>query len=353
MNNLIKKYELIITENYKLPYSFFEEEIKKTKSTYLKIMLICRYLCNKEIDQAKNVFSEIKLQEVNSTMLKSLLKMAEGLIKSKEGKHNIGIELLKESIAIDTLVQNKWVRLKLYLELEEKIPYEAWGYIEDAIKIDPNFYAALVEKSFGLDPLINRTEIIDLLNKIPSTYKDSEAFNLLGVTYFNYENYEKAKLNIEQSINIKKTSDNLFSYANFHHQYEHNLNKAEKLYLESLSLNNSNQDARNSYGWLLFDLNRIEEAEKIFISMLGFSKDQEIFSQIIFFFLMRKSLEKAKLYVNISSKENDSNYMNDGYLIMIKILEKKEYKKDYTSFKKEYGDYEDKWFREQLTYLLE
>ncbi|WP_299161486.1 hypothetical protein [uncultured Tenacibaculum sp.] len=353
MNNLIKKYELIITDNYELTYSFFEEEINKTKSVYIEIMLVCKYLCDEKIDQAKNIFSKIKLQEVNSPMLKSLLKMSEGLIKSKEGEHNSGIELLKESIDIDTLSQNKWVRLKLYLELKEKTPYEAWGYIEDAIKIDPNFYAALVEKSFGLDPSINHTEIIDLLNKIPSTYKDADCFNLLGVAYLNSESYEKAKLNIEQSINIKKTSDNLFSYANFYHQYEHNLNKAEKLYLESLSLDNSNQDARNSYGWLLFDLNRIEEAEKIFISMLDFSKDQEIFSQIIFFFLMSKNLEKAKLYVNISSKKNDSNYMNDGYFIMIKILEKKEYKKDYTSFKKEYEDYEDKWFREQLTYLLE
>lgn len=352
MNKLVKDYELILTNNYELPYSFFEEEISKTGSVYLEIMLIYKSIIDKKVDKAQGILKNIVGKIPKEPMFRSLIKMNEGLILKEKGEDKKSIERLKEALELDIHKENKWIRLELYLALKKSIPYEAWGYLEEAIKIDPNFYWALVEKSFEFDEYANCHEIIDMLSKLPDSYKDSDALNLVGVAESNCGNYEKAKIYFEKSILIKETSDNTFSLGQLYHEYYRNYEKAENLYKKSLDINPANLDCRNAYAWLLFDTQRNKEGEEVIKSLLNYSEEQEVFNQIITFYLMNKEVQKAKELLMKSIEKNGINYMSDGYEILIKIINKEDYKNFYTDYRNKYGSEKDEWLRNLIAEIL-
>ncbi|MFD2565925.1 tetratricopeptide repeat protein [Pseudotenacibaculum haliotis] len=351
MDELTKNYDRILTNNYNLSYSFFEKEISNNNSSFLKIMLIYKYLNDKNTSKAKELISKLDFDK--NSFFESLMKMNEGILKIEEGKKNQGIELLKDAVKLDTNNENKWVRLELFTALKDEIPYEAWKYLEEALKIDPDFYWARVEKSFEFDEFANCIEIIEILKDLPETYNDSDAFNMLGVAQINCRDIQGAKESLKKSIKIKETSNNCFSLGQFYHEYFQNFREAERLYKRSLELEPSNSDAINAYSWLLYDLGKYDEAERKILTMLEISKDQEIFNQIMNFYLLNENLLKAREYLNQSIKVNMSNYMNEGYKIIINIVEGSEYKNLFEAYKKKYEEYDVQWLKDQIAFFLE
>jgi tetratricopeptide (TPR) repeat protein len=348
MENSYITYERILTENNDLAFSFFETEISKSNSSYLRLMEVYKYICNDKISIAKKKIENIKLKD--DCYLQSLLKMNIGLINIKEGKNEEGFKILNEAEKTDN--SNKWLKLELFYYLKNKEPYKAWYYLEEAIKLDSKFYCAIIEYNSGLDSSHNCEEIIENLRKIPKTYNDPSLLNLLGVSQINCGQKDEGKISLENSLKVKETSNNTFSLGQYYHDVENDFLKAEKYYNKSIALNSNNTDAINAYSWLLFDKGEISKSEKLMLSLNELSSDQEIFNQIINFYIINKNLNEAKNQISKSKEVNDLNYMNEGYEIIVRILSNEDYKSLYSSYTTKYEEYDVTWLKDQISFFL-
>jgi tetratricopeptide (TPR) repeat protein len=353
MNELTLKYDRILTDNFDITVEYLEKEISDTESLFLKLMLPYVHIKTNNVDKGSKLLADVKYDLKDYPYLNSLYEMGKALIEIERENESLGIEMLKNAIKIDIHEENKWARVELFLLLKEEIPFEAWKYLEEALKIDPKFYWALVEKSYEFDSVVNCNEIVDNLSQLPKSYNDHEAVALLGVAYLNCKNFDEAKAHFERSIRIKESTNNFLYIGELYHEYYKDYDKAESFYKKSLELDSSNIETVNAYSWLLYDREKHEEAEKKIISMLEIAKDQEAYNQIMNFFLLTENISKAKEYLRESVIVNNENYMNNGYRIIIKILEGNKYKDLFESYKTKYQEYDVHWLRDQIAFFLE
>lgn len=212
--SIISKHELYLTDNTGVDDSYFEKQIAKATGDelkYLKLMYAYFSIKNGFIDKGSNMLDSIDL-DMSSGFLSSLMFMDKALIDDYNGEHNEAKKGFKYAVDLDTLKVNKWLRMELYFFYQESIDFRAFGYLEEALKIDDNFHLAKIEKSYQLDEEENCMEIIGLLENIPDSYQDSDAMNLLGAAYINCRNFEKAKDALNQSISYSPNSTDALTF---------------------------------------------------------------------------------------------------------------------------------------------
>ncbi len=348
----IKQEDSYLTRNSEIDDSYFKEKMKNGESNPYINLMYSYYLIGKDnINEAEKIINEVEIDN-KSTFPQSLRLMNEGLIALKKGNSKLAEEKLRASLNADTSKVNKWVRLELFRLLNSKVDFEAWGFLESALELDPEFNQAKIEKSYQLDEDSNCREVIRLLSSIPDSFKDSDAQNLLGVSLINCGEFEKAKKAFEKSISYKSTSDNNFSLAQLMHEYYRELDNAENLYIKSLEIDPSNLDALNGYAWLLFDKNNMGDAEAKLLSMLEFSEEQDIYNQIINFYFLTNRPEEALKYINQSESMHGINHVTDGYKIILQIYRKEKYESLIQDFKKHYSQEEVEWLKNQIVFFF-
>lgn len=338
-------YEKYLTENKVVSVNFFDEEIDKNKEIiYLKLMKVYHLIKTDELVQAKEEFKRIEIDNVLN-LDKALYYMDKGLISLSDGDRddaikNFELSLLKEKN------KNKWLRLELYFFYLGFEDYKAFGYLDEALNIDPYFNEAIVEKAIFLDTEYNCSEIIKLLERVSFSYKDSSALNHLGVAYYNCDEIDKSIDTLKESLAIDSNTENNYSlgyiYANEFSEFE----MAKKYFNESLKHDSLNIDTINSFAWLYYSKKEYTLAEEKFIKAISIDSNQTVYNQIIQFYLSIGQFDKAKEKITESKSLNGKSFTNDGFSIVYKLLTKQDYTKDIYNFKNSYGDFEEEWLKD-------
>lgn len=272
--------------------------------------------------------------------------MLQALLKHVDGDREEALVKFKKAYAYNS--KNKWLNLELYYYFLENDDVMAWKYLEDAIQIDKNFSKALIAKAVYLDPVDNCEEIIKDLNRIPESYKDYQVSYLLGIAYLNHGDLTKSLELLQKSIAIKETSNAYLSLGVLFSDYLDDTKEANYYFIKSLEIEPDNIFAINNYAWFLYNLGDTSGSETYFLSLLELNKDQEIYNQVIQFYLNIKDFKSAELKIQESVDENGINFMNDGFKIILKSLTGDEYINLNRDFKNNNGEFELDWLKSMI-----
>ena len=242
--------------------------------------------------------------------------------------------------------------MELFFFYQNPLDFRAFGYLEEALKIDANFCLAKIEKSYQLDEEANCMEIISLLESLPDSFQDANALNLLGVAHINCRSFEQAKNVLNKSISYLPSSNNYYSLAKLMHEVYGDFDSSEKLFKKSLSLDSTNLDAINGYGWLFYDKGETQKAEEKFLSLLDFSNEENIYFQLINFYLLSNQFDKAAKCIAQNKSINGQSYVADGQEIILNMHLKKPYKDLIKKFKSNYEKNEIEWFKNQTVFFF-
>ena len=338
-------YEKHLTENNVVSVDFYDKEIIKNPNFIcLKLLKTYNLVRSDKLEQAKEEFEKIEVGDTNNSD-EDLYYMINGLLYLSEGDRsnafkNFELSLLKEQN------KNKWTRLELYFFYLGFEDYKAFGFLDEALTIDPYFNEAIIEKALFLDTEYNCNEIIELLKKVPSSYKDASALNHLGVAYYNCHKIDKSVDTLKESIMIDSNAENNYSlgyiYSNEFSEFE----IAEKYFNESLKYDSLNVDTINAYAWLHHSRKEYSLAEEKFILAVKTDSNQTVYNQIIQFYLSTRQFDKAEEKIRESKELNGVSFTNDGFNIAYKLLTKQDYTRDIYNFKNDYGDFEVEWLRD-------
>jgi tetratricopeptide (TPR) repeat protein len=322
-----------ITDNINISDQYFKDLLTLNYGE-LNIYIALHYvyfLLKKEMNaQAQYEFEKIgKAEKYISFRL-----MIEGMIEHYILGNENGIQKLKESYNLDN--SNKWVRLELfYVTLNTEDDYKAWGYLEEAIKIDRDYNEAIFRRLTYYDTIENCNQIISEILQFPQTYIDAEILNTLAFAYYNCFEIENSKKILRGSLDIEETGRALY-LSGLIAQEEGDTERAIKYYDKSYAIE-PGSDVLSAKAWILFQMDKFDAAEDLLLRSLKLEQNEDNLHQIIEFYLKTKNLERVNFYIGQSSIEV-YDFMDDGYKIIrdyvfnlsdIKLLVK-EYSLKYT-----------------------
>lgn len=347
----IEECDKYLTDNYPVHINYFDKYLNKSLlSAYLKLMKVYFLIKEGNIDLAKEEYSLINIDSPVYNSHGDLYYMIKGIFlfldkNRKDALNYFQIALSKEKS------RNKWLRIELFYFYFEIENYTAFGYLDEAIDIDPNFYEAIIQKCYYMDSEHNCEEIITNLEKLPITYEINTTLNLLGVAYTNCGNIDKGIKIIKKSIENEPTSENNYLLGYIYSNFLKRLDLAEGFFLKSLSFEKANIDTINSYAWLLYEKNDMQLAEKKFKELLSINKDQTAYDQIIQFYLLTKKISKAEKFISESINQNGFNFTNEGFEIILLLIMKKNHKAKLDAYKIKYGEFEVDWLHGMINDL--
>src|SRR5690606_34529171 len=216
------------------------------------------------------------------------------------------------------------------------------------LEIDKYFSEALIAKAVYLDPVDNSEEIIKDLNRIPESYNDYQVSYLLGIAYLNFGDISKSLELLKKSISINESSNAYLSLGVLYSDYLDNTKEANYYFNKSIEIDPVNIFAINNYAWFLYSLGHFTESETYFLNLLELNQDQEIYNQIIQFYINIKNYISAELKILESVDVNGVNFMNDGFKIVLNSLTGSEYKNLSSEYKKKYGEFELDWLKSMI-----
>ncbi|KGO91551.1 tetratricopeptide repeat protein [Flavobacterium subsaxonicum] len=332
----MEEIEKYLTENIHLEPEYFDALLKIDQTDYVYLMYSYYNIRLQNYVPAIDLLKKVP----ENTSQKSLLLMVEGLIEIYYNNNQSSISLLYKSADVDQ--KNKWVRLELFYVLQQSEPHLAWGYLEEALKIDQNFNEAIYERVKYYDTLSNCSEIISEIMRMPQSYVDAEILNTLAYAFYNCFQVDNALKILDGSL-AKKETPGAYHLLGAINIEKDELDAAITYFDKALELDANQPDTLVAKGWVLFDLGRLDEAKQIFFSLLKNEHFQELYNQVIQFCFKIKDLQQALFFINESKIKNSTNYMNQGYSIVYHSLKNdsnlnvlvREYKSNYSDT--EYG----------------
>lgn len=243
---------------------------------------------------------------------------------------------------------NLWTLIELYYILKNtEESYKAFGYLEEAIKYENDFYEARYEKVLNLNSVDNCDVIIQEIITFPETYIDENILNTLAFAFFNCYNIENAEKIINESLKIKETKEAFFLLGMIYFDKYDDKTNALNYYNKSLELDSNQPEVLTEKGWLLFEIGKINEAEEVFLKSITIKSCDETFNQAIHFYFTIKKFEKAYEFLKISKNRFGNNYSNDGYEILyFTLLKNNEIAQRLASdFKIKYSSFEIEWLK--------
>lgn len=335
----LKEVENYISSNYIVESVYFDKLIKIYPNNNF-IYLMYQYILIK----GSKYLEAVKLNQfISGSIDLSLKLMNDGLLDIYYYNNSNGLDLLVKSYELSK--NNKWVRLELFYFLKEIENYKAFGYLEESIKIDINFFEAIHQRVLNYDIIYNCEEIISDISRFPETYLNEEILNILAFAYYNSYQIDDSAKTLLKSLKIKKTAK-AFHLLGIISNDEYDYEKAQNFYNQSLEINPNQKDVIVSKAWMLYDESKFIEAELEFVSLLRFDKLQETYNQIIQFYFKILNLEKSNFYILKSREINGVNYMNEIYEIVHQgFIDNEEFNILFRKFKNKYDNYElDKFF---------
>lgn len=346
---IINKIDKYITNADTISISYYDSLLVEfPNSPYLIAMKTCNLVYQNRINDA-SIYIENKL---NNDKFKdnSFILMALGILYQNTNKKDY-LDYFLLSLKGKFSEENKWVYLHLYNYYKDEDKNKSNKYLSDALAIDPEFTQALIIKSYSLNQIDNCKEIIDNLEIVSKNYQNYEVASYLGNAYFNCFNREKAEFFFNKSNEITINSDAYLGLAHIKEFEDKDKVEALKLYKKSLELNEKNTTALLDIAWLYYSLGNDDDSEKNLKKYLEINKTQEYFNEIISFFLISNDVLKAKKYNDQSRKINKLNSYNEGFKIIIEIINHKGEWND--SLSKDIRNYESKYDNTQSTWLKE
>jgi tetratricopeptide (TPR) repeat protein len=348
MENIVFEIDKYITENIEIDTDYLKEVSNRFNDVKeLKIFYLYGLFKTNQIKLAYKELQALNLTEKNNN--DSLYLMVKCLIeKNQDTERDLLIECLNKILILDKNKKNKWLRLELFKLYEKKeMDYLAWGHLEDALSIDEGFCEAILIRAYRLDLIENCSDVIQQIIQLPQSFLNSDILNYLGNAFLNCGNIENAIKIFNGSIEISETEEAYYFLGYINHYHLTDYETALNYYDKSININNQFIDVLIEKAWLLFDMNKFDETELLFKDlMLTHQNDQEVFNQLILFFLKRKRNSEALNYINESKRKFGSNHMNDGFeLICLEKLKNKEYIYKFQKYKNKYSSEEMIWFK--------
>ncbi|KFF03216.1 tetratricopeptide repeat protein [Flavobacterium reichenbachii] len=348
----IYEIERYLTDNIELDLDYLKDfSNKHADIEELKVYYFYALYKNNKIklasEELASLNQSIKLQE-NSffLMVKSLVQI------NQDDEIDLLINSLEKCLQIDNRKENKWLRLELFKLYEKKeIDYLAWGYLEDAILIDENFYEAILLRAQRLDLITNCSDIVHQILQLPQTYVNSDVLNFLGNAYLNCNEIENALKIFNGSLEIRETEEAYYFIGYINHYNFSDYEKAMFYYDKSISINPQFIDVLIEKAWLLYDMNEYETSETLFKEIIDSHHEEiNVYNQITLFYIRTEKISEALNYVEKSKSKFGINYMNQGFeLICLEKIKDDKYVNEYHVFKKKYSADELSWFKTLLS----
>lgn len=353
MEKEIYEIERYITDNIIIDINYLKKLTKKNDDiTELKVYYI--YGLYKE-NQIKSAINELAILKKTTALEKSsFFLMVKSLIQiNNETEIDQLIKLLENYLILDKERNNKWLRLELFKLYEKKeIDYLAWGYLEDAISIDENFYEAILLRSQRLDLITNCSEIIQQLLQLPQSYVNSDVLNFLGNAFLNCNEIDNALKIFNGSLESEITEEAYYFIGYINHYHLNDYKNAMVYYNKSISVNNKFIDVLMEKAWLLFDMKNFESSETLFKDIIDSHDEINSYNQITLFYLKTTKYKEASNYIDKSKGRFGENHMNQGLeLVYLEKIKNDLYVDKYHLYKKKYSENQLLWFKNLLCEL--
>ncbi|MFT6926325.1 MAG: type IV pilus assembly protein PilF [Psychromonas sp.] len=147
----------------------------------------------------------------------------------------------------------------------------------------------------------------------------------LALVYLENKQMQLAKVNLEKALSYQPEDANV--YRVFAHYYEavNEIEKAEKMYKKSLSLDRNNSETYDNYGTFLCQQKRYDEAENAFLTALSqnhHSNVADIYENAGLCVEQINQLDKALFYYQSSLSHNPNKLYLNLSLARINITQK-------------------------------
>ena len=350
MKNEIYEIERYIADNIDLDVDYLKEFSNNyVNNSELKIYYIYGLFKTNQIKLANEEL--VALNESENFQKNSFFLMVKSLVQiNQDTEIELLIESLERCLIIDEQKNNKWLRLELFKLYEEKeIDYLAWGYLEEAILIDENFYEAILLRAYRLDLIANCSDIVYQLLQLPQTFINSDVLNFLGNAYLNCNEIDNALKIFKGSLEISITEEAHYFIGYIYHYNLNDYQKALLHYNKSISVNTQFIDVLIEKAWLLYDINDYQSSEILFIEIVNNHQIINVYNQITLLYLRTEKNIEALNYVEKSKSKFGINYMNEGFeLICLEKIKDDNYVIKYEQYKNNYSVDELLWFKTLL-----
>lgn len=329
--------------------------LKKISSKHVNILELRVYYVYAlyKTDNIKLANEElISLNQSKTLQENSFFLMVKSLVQiNQDNEIDLLIDSLDKCLKIDNERINKWLRLELFKLYEKKgIDYLAWGYLEDAILIDENFYEAILLRAHRLDLVTNCSDIIHQILQLPQTFVNADILNFLGNAYLNCNEIENALKIFNGSLEIRITEEAYYFIGYINHYNFEDYEKAMFYYDQSISLNNQFIDVLIEKAWLLYDMNEYQTSEALFKEIIRNHEQINVYNQITLFYIRTEKISEALNYIEESKSKFGVNHMNQGFeLICLEKIKDDRYVNKYHLYKKKYTIEELSWFKTLLS----
>ncbi len=169
---------------------------------------------------------------------------------------------------------------------------EALNYYTKALDMNPRLADAMVGKGYVLTQLGQYTEAMAMYKKATDINPRVDNVNLFrGMTYYMMEDYEAALDDLKkqpQNKNPELMAAIYFVRAEIEHKLGI-LDSAKVDYERSLDLNTNDTDTWASYGYLLWDIQQVDQAAEAFTKAL--SLNNKNFEALLYFALLEGERE--------------------------------------------------------------
>ena len=174
----------------------------------------------------------------------------------------------KSSVALDKSRWLVWNQL-LFIQLQIGDIDTLLKYSNQALELFPNQPLVYFFKGVGLFQNSNYKDAIPVLEQGQAMVFDNKElliqfFAHLGDAYYKEKDYQNSFLSYERALKLDSENDYVLNnYAYFLSLTKENLDQAEKMAASTVSRNPTSSTYLDTYGWVLFQMEKYEESAKV------------------------------------------------------------------------------------------
>lgn len=244
-------------------------------------------------------------------------KLAESCILKMEYK-NAKLQLLEESLRLDTFNTNKYVMFELYnyytLTHNDTL---AIDFLNKALIIDPEYTVGLIEKSNLLRSQGKLREGLDILDEIIKRNSYPDAFYYKSMYYVEKNDFSTASEILQSGLNKHETAE-LYTGLGFIYGQMEDYVKELQCYERALKLDCCNKLLFERLGWYYNDRGDYEKALMYFVNMYNSfpEKYEEDYFILINTMIILEKFDDAELFLKEYEKRFGSNLQLGLYKVI-------------------------------------
>jgi Tfp pilus assembly protein PilF len=166
--------------------------------------------------------------------------------------------------------------------------------------------------------------------------KKAQLFFSAGTQSLIEQNYTEALTNLLKANEIEKNNPEILNNLGMAYYFKGDHEVAIKYLMRTLELDPKNSDAKNNVGSIYFEMNRVSEAERIYLEVvkdLTYDKQARTYYNLGVLELEKKhNPEAAEKYLKLSLKESE-DYCPSHFKLGTIYYSRRHFNKAYTSFR--------------------